>query len=154
MKLLFVCSGNICRSPLAHVLAESLAAQLGLNVEVESAGTLKLGGRPASKQMVTVSKEIGIDLTGHRSQALTHELITWADHVVVMDTGHAMEVRRVAPDAPVDKVVPLGPFAGVPEIEDPYGSWTLGPYRKSRDLVKRAMEAYIQSLRSEPLAKG
>lgn len=150
MNLLFVCSGNICRSPMAHVMAETWAPGLGLRAQVQSAGTLGLIDRPAAKGMIAVGDEVGLDLRRHRSQALTAALIDWADVVAVMETAHALECRRLAPHAPVEKVVHLGTWAGQAEIADPIGSWTLRPYREARDVLKTAVTGLLTELAGKP----
>ena len=99
--------------------------------------------RPAAPKMVRVAREMGLDLAAHRSQALSVELVDWADRVLVMEQAHALEVRRIAPLAPIQAVSLLGPYAGVAEIDDPIGSWTLRPFRRTRQVVERAVRALL-----------
>jgi protein-tyrosine-phosphatase len=144
-KLLFVCSGNVCRSPMAAALAEWIAMQQGAEVEVRSAGTLGLVDRPADPKVVAVCRELGLDLSGHRSAALTPELLAWADRVYVMEDAHAVAARALWPDLAEDAVVPLGPLVGKPDIADPIGSWFKSTFRATRDDLR---EAVLRALRA------
>ena len=71
MKVLFVCAGNICRSPFAERLARRLAAERGLDVEFASAGEIALDGDRCPPDAVAVAKEYGVDLSSHRARRLT-----------------------------------------------------------------------------------
>ncbi len=150
LRLLFVCSGNICRSPMAAGLADRVAMELGLEVEIRSAGTLGIVDRPADPKMVAVAREIGIDLRDHRSQGLTAELVGWADRVLVMELEHA-EAVTVLHEGAVPKIVQLGPLVGQPHIADPIGSWFKARFRRARDelsvAVRRVLENEVSSRR-------
>ncbi len=143
IRVLFVCSGNICRSPLAEVVARTYAASVDLPIEVGSAGSLGIVGRPASRKMSRAASALGLDLTAHRSRALDATLIHWAEHVVVMDLQHVVAVRNLVPDAPVTM---LGPWGGQQIIEDPHGSWLMHRYRKTTRIIHRAVTAYLDHL--------
>jgi len=143
LRLLIVCSGNVCRSPMAAGLADRIALERGIDLEIRSAGTLGIADRPAEPYAIAVCREQGIDIAGHRSRALTTELLAWADRILVMELGHAEAVTALDADAGA-RVVPLGPLAGVPEIADPYGSWFPGPYRETRDLLDRALRRLLE----------
>lgn len=94
-RLLFVCSGNTCRSPLAERLAVREARNRGVEgLEVRSAGTFAGRGAPASSGAVIAARRSGLDLSGHRSSPLGPDLVEWADLVIVMTAAH----RRVAED--------------------------------------------------------
>lgn len=94
-RVLFVCSGNTCRSPLAERLARREADERGLDeVEVRSAGTFAGRGASASSGAVLAARRHGLDLSGHRSTPLSPDLVEWADVVLVMTHAH----RRVAED--------------------------------------------------------
>ena len=138
IRLLFVCSGNICRSPMAAGLADRAAMELGLDVDIRSAGTLGIVDRPADPKMVAVAREIGIDLTGHRSRALTEELVRWADRILVMELEHAEAVTALWDEA-APKVVQLGPLIGQAQIDDPIGRWFKAPFRRARDELEKAV---------------
>lgn len=94
-RVLFVCSGNTCRSPLAERLLERRARERGRgDLEVRSAGTFAGRDAPASSGASIVAQRRGLDLSGHRSTPLGPDLVEWADLVVAMTAAH----RRVAED--------------------------------------------------------
>lgn len=124
--ILFVCSGNTCRSPMAEaitrrVLAERLhVPELELErkgINVVSAGSYAMPGARATPAAVEALKDLGGDLSYHRSRPLTVELIHQADMIFTMGRSHAQAVQALVPSA-TDKVATLDP-AG--DIEDPIG---------------------------------
>jgi protein-tyrosine phosphatase len=82
VKVLFVCAGNICRSPFAEGLARRLADELGLDVDFASAGTIAIDGAPASDDALAVAREHGVDLSGHRARRVSSLLTDEADLVL------------------------------------------------------------------------
>lgn len=88
MHLLFVCTGNTCRSPMAEAIARRLAAERGLDITVTSAGTSAWEGAAASDGALLVAMEHGLDLNGHRARVLTREMLAAADLVLVMSPHH------------------------------------------------------------------
>ena len=140
LRVLVVCTGNICRSPLAAALLESeLAAAWGvappdlheLGWVVASAGTMALPGCPASEHSVDAAREIGVDLARHRSQNLEDALRHDWDLVLAMSRSHLQALPRGVRGElfdPVDR-----------EIPDPFGG-PLDVYRHMRDHVRRAVE--------------
>jgi protein-tyrosine phosphatase len=124
--ILFVCSGNTCRSPMAEALARQLLAQkLSLaepdlekkGISVISAGSFAMPGARATPQAVEALKDLGADLSHHRSKPLTVELIHQADVIFTMGRSHAQAVTALVPSA-AEKVATLDP-AG--DIDDPIG---------------------------------
>ena len=88
-QILFVCSGNSCRSPLAEgLLRLKLPSRLQDEVEVKSAGTLGIEGSPAARYSVELVQEMGGDISSHRSQSLTEELMRETDLVLAMASEH------------------------------------------------------------------
>ncbi|MCB9758250.1 MAG: low molecular weight phosphotyrosine protein phosphatase [Alphaproteobacteria bacterium] len=144
LHLLMVCTGNICRSPMAERLAQDYARRRGRAIEVASGSVMGLDGHPAHKHAVAVLKELGLDLSDHRSQPITRALIDEADYVLVMEYAHAAALRERFPHAD-ERILLLGHFGGRDEIADPLGSWRRR-YRISRDEIKRCVEAFIDQL--------
>jgi len=146
-KLLFVCTGNICRSPLAEVIARAYAEERGRDVEVVSASVLGLDGQPAHKHSIKVAQEIGLDLRVHAAQPVTEELVDWADYILGMEIQHAAQLRGRFPQAD-EKILLLGTFGGVHEIADPLGKWR-PRFRACRDLIRDCVETFIDRLPKE-----
>lgn len=125
--ILFVCSGNTCRSPMAEaitrrILSEKLAVPEPelekKGVSVVSAGSFAMPGSRATPQAVEAVRDLGADLSHHRSRPLTVELIHQADVIFTMGRSHAMAVAALVPSAS-DKVATLDPRG---DIDDPIGS--------------------------------
>ena len=93
-RVLFVCSGNTCRSPMAEgILKNLLPAEYKDKISVTSAGTLGLWEMPASDLAVAVAAEHNIDLSGHRSRGLTRSLLETCDLVLCMAREHEEFIR-------------------------------------------------------------
>ncbi|MEM9418037.1 MAG: low molecular weight protein arginine phosphatase [Planctomycetota bacterium] len=136
--LLLVCTGNTCRSPMAEVLAwKILEDQPG--VVVGSAGVFAGVGQPASPEAVEAMKTIGLDLSQHRSQPLTPELLEQVDQIYTMTESHRQAVLAQAPSA-IDKVQRLDPDA---DISDPFGA-SLPVYQETAEQIKQALEARLK----------
>jgi protein-tyrosine phosphatase len=127
--ILFVCSGNTCRSPMAEAIARHiLADQLKVSeddlekkgVQVVSAGAMAMPGARATPAAVEAVKEMGADLTKHRSRPLSVELIHQADVIYTMGKSHAQMVMSLVPSA-AQKVATLDPQG---DIDDPIGGDT------------------------------
>ncbi len=88
MRLLFVCTGNTCRSPMAEAIARQLADERGIDVSTSSAGTSAWEGAPASDGALLVALEQGLDLSMHRAQVLSRELVAAAELILVMSPHH------------------------------------------------------------------
>lgn len=87
-NILFVCTGNTCRSPMAEVLATKMAEQKGINVRFQSAGVATIDGLPMSNNAIHVTKEKQLDGTLHSSQMINEDLINWADVILTMTENH------------------------------------------------------------------
>lgn len=148
-RLLFVCTANICRSPMAEALAMLSAEERGWWVQALSCGTDALDGMPAAPNAVRVIRELGGDIEDHASQGVREELVVWADRIVCMELRHASWVRENFPMAD-EKIQLLGTFGGLMNVPDPYGSWIF-TFRRSRDQIRRCVEGFLDSLPPRPL---
>lgn len=118
MNILFVCTGNTCRSPMAAALFNKIAVEKNLDVRIESAGIFADDGASASVGAYTAMKKYGIDLSEHRAKSITTELLEQCDLVLTMTEGHKAQLLPYAPE----KVKTLAEFAGISgDIADPYG---------------------------------
>lgn len=131
-KVLFVCSGNICRSPLAEAMAK---ARFGDRLEISSAGTAAIPGDPATELMVEAAAEYDMDLTGHRARRLS--AVARPDVVFGMGPSHLAAVRQQWPELDHEAVHLLDHPNMVP---DPYGHG-IEAYREAAAHINRAIDA-------------
>lgn len=146
-NILFVCSGNTCRSPMAAALARDAIGRRGWSyVRVDSAGTSAARGEPAARNGVAALREIGLDLSRHESKPLTADVADWADLIVVMGPSHVEHVRALGGGYKAFFLTEFleGPESGDP-IEDPFGG-DLDVYREARDQIRRGVEAMVKGL--------
>ncbi len=144
LRILFVCSGNLCRSPMAEGIALHLAEERGLAVEAASCGTIARAGMEASGNAVKACAEKGIDISTHVAQPLTSDLVEWADQILCMEERHVLAVNACDWRAPF-KTWSLASFVKKKAIPDPYKR-SLRKYRKTRDLLWRAVDAAIEKV--------
>lgn len=138
MRVLFVCSGNICRSPMAAEYFRQRAAHSGLShVVVDSAGTLNIEGAPAAPDSIAVMREIGVDLSVHRSKGVSASLLGTSDLVVVMSRGHLEQLAERFPEEGGRRMLfraferGTSPDPNAGEVPDPIGR----PLKEFRRLV-------------------
>ncbi len=146
-QVLFVCTGNICRSPLASSLLERALKERGLDLTVSSAGTGAWDGAPASEGAYLVGLERGLDLSGHRARLLTRELVEQADLILTMARHHRARVDELGGEG---KVFVLGEYAGKggDEVSDPFGG-DLGVYRDTCQELDALTAAVADRLAAE-----
>lgn len=143
LRIAFVCSGNICRSPMAESLAEAYFEERDIPVVTLSAGTLGLQGREAARQAQLAMDEIDHDISDHRSQGISAGLLRHADAIVVMEPKHVRQLEQADP-ALTDNVVRLWEWAdaSIEGIDDPVGE-DLETFRQTRNLIDRALTNWL-----------
>jgi protein-tyrosine-phosphatase len=129
-KILLVCTGNICRSPLAAALMQRALGERGAEgIEVSSAGTGAWDGAPVSEGAYLVGLEQGLDLSAHRARLLTRDVVEQSDLILTMARHHRARVDELGGEG---RVFVLGEYAGrggdAAEVSDPFGG-DLAVYR-------------------------
>ena len=128
MKILFVCTGNTCRSPMAQVMAAQL---FGEGFEIISAGVMAMSGVTASAHAIAVMNERQLDLMKHQSQPVTDDLLASVDLILTMTTGHKGALSQNAGN----KAYTLGEYAGNKiAVSDPFGG-DIEVYRTCADEI-------------------
>ena len=130
---------------MAEGLARTIALEYGLSVEVQSAGTMRLRNRPADPHSVAVLHELGIDISRHKSQGVSVELVDWANYILVMEMRHAHKMRMEFSNIE-NKLMMLGPFGGRQDISDPIGGWKF-QFRWCRNKIDRSIRSFFDQLR-------
>ncbi len=141
MNVLFVCSGNTCRSPMAKVLLELLVKQRGLDIIADSAGLFAFDGAPASDGASQVMREdYGLTLADHHAKSLDDALAHWADRIVCMTGAHKGLVQAEFPAA---DACTLGEWATRDmDIRDPHGG-RIVEYRACAKAIKQLLDDIV-----------
>ena len=149
-KVLFVCTANICRSPMAQTIFDVLAEEAGLPFRAQSAGTAALEGRPMAPNAVTALEEVGINPEPHSARQVTAIMLKEVELVLAMTPRHTATVSRLGPSPPrgihtLPVYVASDQGEGVP---DPYGH-TMTTYRST----VRQLYEYVERL-TDRFARG
>ena len=172
MKVVMVCTGNLCRSPMAEGLLRAAAERKGCDIEVSSLGTWAHFGYPAMPESVMVLKNKGIDITGHRSRPVDQAELRAADVVVAMTSVHVKELLNLAPDVKpklvlMKELVELALEGELPptaearvsrllgasrpkwrralDLDDPIGK-PIGAYEKTATEIEMGVEVLVNAL--------
>lgn len=146
MKILFVCTGNTCRSCMAEVVAKKLASDELESFEFSSAGIYAVMGESATNNAVSVMEELGIDLSCHIATPINLEMIKEADIILTMTLTHKQLVLNHFSEAK-DKTHTLLEYIGqAGDIEDPFGG-DLSIYRNCAQIIRASIEKLLLILK-------
>lgn len=141
MKILFVCTGNTCRSPMAEGLFNKLLSDKNIkNIECSSAGLFAMTGDEVTPNSVKACERFGVDISSHRARRITDYILDETDKFVCMTNNHAASLSMYVPQ---EKIIVLG--GG---ITDPYGG-DLETYMICANSIKTALSEQFDDIISE-----
>lgn len=144
MKIVFCCTGNTCRSPIAeYLLRDYVEKQEIVGMEISSCGICCNNGIAISSGSLKVLAEIGIDASSHLSISITLRELIDADYVFVMTDKHVDWLRSDMNAG--ENVMTLGKFVGMGDVIDPYICDTK-QYRECRDIIKAMIDKLADKL--------
>ena len=157
--ILFVCTANICRSPMAEGVFRTLARRAGLEsaFTIASAGTANIHvGEPPTPAAIEAAARRGYEIVDQRARLVTKEDIARADYVLAMDRSHMADLRWMAPRDKSDRLqmfTKFGPMPGILDVQDPYGG-TQQDYERALDLIEAGCKGLLAALTPEAKAKA
>ena len=148
MRLLFVCTGNICRSPTAEAVMRHKAAAAGLGdrLTIDSAGTRDWNvGLPPARLSIACAEAKGYKIRNLVARQFVVEDFATFDRIFAMDRGHLLELERLKPG---DSTATLRMFLQDGEVADPFGR-ARADYDRCLDLIEQGSDAILEELRDE-----
>lgn len=154
-RVLFVCTANICRSPMAGGIFDALAEDMRLECRSESAGVAALVGEPAAPHAVRAVDELGIDIRGHRARQVDEAMIQSSDLVLAMTPRHRETLQRNFGEFR-HRIQTLHEYTtgdSAAGVADPYG-YDFSVYRASAREILRHVESVLERLDLDQRASG
>jgi protein-tyrosine phosphatase len=154
--VLFVCTGNICRSPTAEGVFRAMVERGGVatGFTIDSAGTYDGHvGEPPSREAVRAATRRGYDIAGLRARQVVAEDLRRFDHVLAMDRGHLRALRAMAPPGLRDKprlFLDTAPHLGLQDVVDPWYGTTVD-YERTLDTIEAGCAGLLEHLRATSL---
>lgn len=144
--ILFVCTGNTCRSPMAEAFANALFSREGIAAHIHSAGVSTGDGYPASQHAIhTMAQEL-LDIGSHQSKQVTKEMLQESTVVLAMTAGHLRYVKTLCPTA---KAFTLGDYVmGTGDVSDPFGG-DLDTYHQCATQIKQLLINSMAKLKED-----
>lgn len=144
MNIVFVCTGNTCRSPMAEGITRTLAAEMNVDVEIASAGLFAAYGAKPTTQAVNAVQDI-VDISKHESQPLTMSLVNNADLVIGMTEDHKTVLLRQFPFE-MQKIKTLAEWGGsAGDVADPFGS-SQEVYNQCSEQIYNLVKSGLESI--------
>jgi protein-tyrosine phosphatase len=149
--ILFVCLGNICRSPTAKAMFDYKIGQAGIEVVTDSAGTIgyHIGNAP-DPRAIEYALKWGMDISGERARKVTLADFRRFDYIFAMDRSNLEDLRAIAPPnatAKLDLVMRLAPEYGLEEVPDPYYGGGEG-FERVLDMLEAAADRLVEELKA------
>ena len=148
MKIMFICTGNICRSAMAHLMLLKKAQEQNKNIEVYSCGVWAENGDIPTYEGITVMKEYGIDLSTHKATNIKNSKIEEMDVILCATNNHKRNVILMYPNLK-DKVYTMKEYAGYKEndldISDPWG-YGMDVYKKCAKEIEICIEKILEKI--------
>ena len=150
MKILFVCTGNTCRSALAEGIARREAIERGLiEFDVSSAGTSAWNGAPPSDGALLVAMEHGVDLNNHRARQLSRDIVVDQDVILVMGPHHLERAEALGGEGKAHLLTHYAAHGSTDRaVSDPFGG-DLDVYRATYDELEREIKRVFDRIAAE-----
>lgn len=142
-RILVLCVGNICRSPMAECLFKQAFEHSDRIAHVRSAGLDAVVGHPADEHVQRLMRDRGLDLSQHRAVQINRDMLRWAQLILVMEESHRAQLRNLDPTAS-GKVMLLGHWTGS-EVTDPYRQ-ALEVFEQTQRVIDLAVDSWMERL--------